>query len=207
MRPAGTLRSMEDRPPPLQPLMSCRRVGAGVRYAGCRPRQSVSDDRQHHRPRSPAGSGRKRGAQDQALGRSRGGLTTKIQMLADTFAHPLRFLITPGQPSDIAAAPDLLSRQTAGAVLADKDYDSNDLRERIAGMKAKAVIPSKRNRKLFIPHDASIYKHRKPNRTMLRPTQTFPPLRNPISPTRRTLQQGRSSRCCHDLPTLNVDRL
>jgi transposase len=41
----------------------------------------------------------------------------------------------------------------ADAVLADKAYDSNDLRDQIAEMEAQAVIPSKRNRKVFIPHD------------------------------------------------------
>ncbi|MFA7584777.1 MAG: IS5 family transposase [Novosphingobium sp.] len=81
-------------------------------------------------------------------------------MLTDTLGRPLRFCITPGQASDVTAAPDLLEGQTAKAVLADKADDSNDLRERIAGMKAKAVISSKRNRKFFIPHDIAIYKHR-----------------------------------------------
>ncbi len=45
-------------------------------------------------------------------------------------------------------------------MLADKAYDSNDLRDKIAAMRAKAVIPSKRNRKVCIPHDVDIYKHR-----------------------------------------------
>ena len=81
-------------------------------------------------------------------------------MLADTFGRPLRFHITPGQASDIASASDLLEGQQAGAVLADKAYDGNDLRNRIAGMNATAVIPSKRNRKVAIPHDTDIYRHR-----------------------------------------------
>jgi putative transposase len=80
-------------------------------------------------------------------------------MLCDTLGRPLRFLITPGQANDITAAPDLLKDQEAAAVLADKAYDSNDLRQRIADMKAEAVIPSKRNRKVAIPHDTDIYKH------------------------------------------------
>lgn len=87
-------------------------------------------------------------------------MTTKIHMLCDTLGRPLRFLITPGQASDITAAPELLDGQEAGAVLADKAYDSNDLRKRIADMKAEAVIPSKRNRKVAIPHNTEIYKHR-----------------------------------------------
>ena len=81
-------------------------------------------------------------------------------MLCDTLGRPLRFLITPGQANDITAAPDLLEGQEAGAVLADKAYDSNDLRQRIANMKAEVVIPSKRNRKAAIPHDAEVYRHR-----------------------------------------------
>jgi transposase len=81
-------------------------------------------------------------------------------MLADTFGRPLRFKITAGQTHDITTAADLLKGQKANAVLADKAYDSNDLRELIARMKAEAVIPSKQNRKVFIPHDKAAYKHR-----------------------------------------------
>ena len=53
---------------------------------------------------SPAGGDRKRGARDQ-LGRSRGGLTTKIHMLADALGRPLRFIVTAGQAGDITQAP------------------------------------------------------------------------------------------------------
>jgi putative transposase len=87
-------------------------------------------------------------------------VTSNIHMLADTFGRPLRFRITPGQASHITAAPDLLEGQQADAVLADKAYDSNDLREQIKAMGAEAVTPSKRNRKLFILHDVEAYKHR-----------------------------------------------
>ncbi len=81
-------------------------------------------------------------------------------MLADTFGPPLRFRITPGQASDITYAATLLEGQRAKAVLADKAYDSNALRDQIAIMNAEAVIPSKRNRKIPIPHNAGIYRHR-----------------------------------------------
>jgi putative transposase len=62
----------------------------------------------------------KGGARNQALRRARGGLTTKIHMLADTSGRPVRFAITPGYASDIASAPGLLEGQLAKAVLADK---------------------------------------------------------------------------------------
>lgn len=94
------------------------------------------------------------------MGRSRGGLTTKIHMLADTLGRPLRFIITAGQVGDITTAPALLDGLAADAVLADKAYDSNALRALIADIGAAAVIPSNRCRKLAIPHDTAIYKHR-----------------------------------------------
>ncbi|WP_158513418.1 transposase [Kozakia baliensis] len=54
----------------------------------------------------------------------------------------------------------MLEGQTAGAAIADKADDSNGFREQIAGMKAGAVMASKRNRKVFITHDRVLYKHR-----------------------------------------------
>jgi transposase len=54
-------------------------------------------------------------------------------MLADALARPLRFIVTAGQVGDITQAPALLEGQIGNAVLADKAYDSNALRETIAG--------------------------------------------------------------------------
>jgi transposase len=102
----------------------------------------------------------KRGAQDQALGRSRGGLTTKVHMLADTLGRPLRFILTAGQVGNVTVAPILLKGFHANAVLADKAYDSNAFRTAVADSGAEAEIPSNRTRKVAIPHDAAIYRHR-----------------------------------------------
>jgi transposase len=81
-------------------------------------------------------------------------------MLADTLGRPLRAILTAGQTGDITTAPALLDGLRADAVLADKAYDSNALRAIIAAMGATAVIPSNRTRKVAIPHDTAIYKHR-----------------------------------------------
>jgi transposase len=53
-------------------------------------------------------------------------------MVCDTLGRPLRFMLTAGQCHDSL---------TAKAVLADKAYDNNDLRQAIAEMEAEAVIP------------------------------------------------------------------
>lgn len=45
-------------------------------------------------------------------------------------------------------------------MLADKAYDRNALRDRTTAMGALAVIPSNRSRKVLIPHDAALYRHR-----------------------------------------------
>ncbi len=90
---------------------------------------------------SPAGSERKREAKDQALGRSRGGLTTKIHTLTDAKGRPLRFILT-GEAHDITTAPDLLAGLATGGGIADKAYDSNALRAIIATAGVLTVIPS-----------------------------------------------------------------
>nr|WP_156306807.1 IS5 family transposase [Novosphingobium sp. AAP1] len=111
------------------------------------------------RAHQQAASG-KGGRKNQALGRSRGGLTTKIHMLTDALGRPLRFIVTAGQVGDVTQAHALLEGQAGDAVLADKAYDSNALRTIIAGIGAEAVIPSNRTRKIAIPHDAIVYKQR-----------------------------------------------
>lgn len=68
--------------------------------------------------------------------------------------------MTAGQVGDITQAPALLKDQGSDAVLADKAYDGNALRETIAGMGAEALIPSNRSRKIIIPHDELAYIHR-----------------------------------------------
>ena len=137
-----------------------RGLGKGVLRVDQGSRQSVPDARHHPGPRPPAGGRRKRGAQNQALGRSRGGLTTKIHMICDSLGRPLRFMLTAGQRHDNLTAKALLDGFQAQAVLADRAYDNNDLRQAIAEMGAEAVIPSTRSRKRPIPHNVATYKNR-----------------------------------------------
>jgi transposase len=81
-------------------------------------------------------------------------------MVCDGQGRPLRFILTEGQRGDILMAPALLDGFEAKAVLADKAYDSNALRQIIADSGAEAVIPSNRSRKVLIPHDQAAYKDR-----------------------------------------------
>lgn len=94
------------------------------------------------------------------MGRSRGGLTTKIHTLTDAEGRPLRVILTDGEAHDVTTADDLLGGLPAGGVIADKAYDTNALREIIEQADTEVIIPSKRNRKVQIPQDAQAYKLR-----------------------------------------------
>ena len=102
----------------------------------------------------------KRGADAQGLGRSRGGLSTKIHAAGDALGNPVRLIGSPGQRNDIAFAQPLIEGFVADATLADKGYDADHLCETIAETGSQVVIPPKRNRSLKRPYDAELYKER-----------------------------------------------
>lgn len=58
----------------------------------------------------PAWDRRKRGTQNQAIGRSRGGLTTKILALVDALGNLVRFILLPGQRHDSIGVEPILHR-------------------------------------------------------------------------------------------------
>ncbi len=58
------------------------------------------------------------------MGRSRGGLTTKIHALVDADGLPIALKLTPGQAHDGRSAEDMLTSLDAGDILlADRAYD------------------------------------------------------------------------------------
>ena len=64
------------------------------------------------------------------MGRSRGGLTSKIHALVDTNGLPVRLALTPGEAHDNWPAGKLLSRLKSGSMLlADRRYDAYWIRE------------------------------------------------------------------------------
>ena len=77
------------------------RLGESFQGVGGRSRLRIPDHRLDHRAGAPACGRRKRGTQNQAIGRSRGGLTSKVHIAVDALGNPLRFILTPGQRHDI----------------------------------------------------------------------------------------------------------
>lgn len=125
-------------------------------------------------------------------------------MLADALGRPLRFIVTAGQASDITQAPALLEGQAGDAVLADKAYDSNALRSLIADMGAEVVIPSKRNRKVFIPTmpASTSTATRSSDASIASSTSASSQLATTAGPS---TSPDSSTSPQHDLATLNVD--
>lgn len=96
----------------------------------------------------------------QALGRSRGGFGTKIHAKVDALGMPLGFVLTGGEAHELTVAKELLETEDSDYLLADRAYDSNDLRDFLAERGIEAVIPGKKNRIIPIEHDRHIYKER-----------------------------------------------
>lgn len=92
-------------------------------------------------------AGKKKRAGDEALGRSRGGLTTKLHAAVDEAGRPHALLLGPGQQADCTRALELLDAVgPVRYVLADKGYDTNAIVEAVEKAGAEVVIPSKKNR-------------------------------------------------------------
>jgi transposase len=81
------------------------------------------------------------------MGRSRGGLTTKIHALVDANGLPIFLKLTPGQAHDGRSAPDMLGGLGEGQILlADRGYDSDALRKSLASQGAWGNIKPMPNR-------------------------------------------------------------
>ena len=85
---------------------------------------------------------KKNGTPDaQALGRSRGGFSTKIHVLVDGLGNPLRMRLTAGQCHDSPHAAVLLEGLTFERVIADRGYAGQPVIDVVLASGAEVVIP------------------------------------------------------------------
>ena len=150
--PLQSLRSL-GRQRRLGRFVSCARTGWRSTRAGA--------DRQFRRQGASLGCRRKRGEKNQAIGRSRGGRTTKIHALTDARCRPIAFMLTGGQIADCTAGEALIEKLPACDILhADKGYDSNAIREQVQARGAMPNIPPKINRKWKTCFSPLLYRNR-----------------------------------------------
>jgi transposase len=151
-RIARAVRTLEQRLEALRPSEQGRRVRGVLR----RPRRhefvgaSDPDVRLHRRARACVGRRRQRGQETQALGRSRGGFTTKIHAKSDASGDIIAFDLTGGEAADaphfetlIEIGPDVRPR----AAICDKGYASKANRAAARARGIAPVIPHKSNEK------------------------------------------------------------
>ncbi len=106
------------------------------------------------------GTGAQGGTHHQAIGRSRGGLTTKIVALVDALGNLARFVLLPGQRHDSVGIEPLISGVEFDALIADKAFDIDWIRADLNERGALAVIPPKADRARRISCDFAMYRWR-----------------------------------------------
>jgi transposase len=95
------------------------------------------------------------------MGRSRGGLTTKIHAMVDAEGLPIALKLTEGQAHDGRAAQDMLETLRPGDILlADRAYDSDATRQTVAERGAWANIKPMPNRKNVPAFSGFLYRYR-----------------------------------------------
>ena len=117
------------------------------------------------RAHQQAATGRKKEGPDQALGRSRGGLTTKIHLLCNELGKPIDFLLTGGQVADCTQALALLGARQPRFVVADKGYDADAIVQHVEASGAQPVIPPRGGYKKDCVNGFSLEKKERLRRT------------------------------------------
>lgn len=100
--------------------------------------------------------------ENKAIGRTRGGLNTKLHTMVDGLGNPVEFLLSAGNEHDCIHAIDLLEKvEISGSnVLADRAYGSQAIRAYISEREASYVIPPQSNISKPWPVDWHLYKER-----------------------------------------------
>lgn len=104
---------------------------------------------------------KKRGDEtEQALGRSRGGFSTKIHITVDGLGNPLRLSLTAGQRHDITQALVLVDGFDFQRLIADRGYASQEFVDWLTEHGIEIVIPSHQRAKTERDYDKWLYRER-----------------------------------------------
>jgi len=96
----------------------------------------------HQDASPPAG-----GQQNQAIGRTKGGLNTKVNAWVDGRGRAVSLSLAPGQHPDVCVAQTAARPQLRGTItVADKGYDSDGFREQLRRWGSRSCIPPRCNR-------------------------------------------------------------
>ncbi|MFB9982624.1 IS5 family transposase [Mesorhizobium newzealandense] len=136
------------------------KIFSALAAKGGRPDQLMIDAT-HLKAHRTAASLLKKGLFPRRIGRTKGGLNSKLHAVCDGQGRPLIMLLSEGQMSDYKGAALMLGTlPKAQSLLGDKGYDADWFRTALAERDITACIPSKTNRKVPIPHDKALYRQR-----------------------------------------------
>ncbi len=159
-------------------MAEIRRLGQDVcrvaNCAGCREQCRLGNP--FHRfhdgtSSSTRGWGKKSSAEQEALGRSRGGFSTKIHFRCEGTGKLITFLLTPGQDSDIRQAEELMEtgairrrsgqrRRRPKRLVADKGYTSQEFRAYLHKKNIRCTIARRSNERRRGSFEKSHYRKR-----------------------------------------------
>jgi len=108
-------------------------------------------------PYQGTSSRRRCGRRESRHGMHKRGLNSKIHLAVDANGMPVRILVTAGTVPDCTQAKTLIDGISAGWLLADKGYDSNEIIEKAISQDMNVVIPPKKNRKNQRDYDKYLY--------------------------------------------------
>ncbi|MDZ7894502.1 MAG: IS5 family transposase [Sphingobium sp.] len=103
----------------------------------------------------------KKGNPGRLIGRTKGGMNTKLHAVTDANGRPISFFMTAGQVSDYIGAAALLDElPKAQWLLADRGYDADWFRDALQEKGITPCIPGRKSRNKAVKHDKRRYKRR-----------------------------------------------
>ena len=85
-------------------------------------------------------------------------MSTEVQTATDALGNPVRLLFGPDQRHDVTRSHEMMDGFKPEAVIADKGYDVDHLRDAIRGMAAEIIIPSPSNRRTPYAYNKALYR-------------------------------------------------
>ena len=140
----------------------CVRAASEGRNSGGQSRRALAG--QHHCQGASGRDWRVEKNGPQSIGRSRGGLTTKIHMVAADERTPVIFSLSAGQAHDAPEGRKLLERlgpqRGSPSVVMDRAYEGDATRQLASGLGYSVVVPPRKSRKVAWEYDEELYKRR-----------------------------------------------
>ncbi|WP_298089721.1 IS5 family transposase [uncultured Sphingomonas sp.] len=137
------------------------RMMEGLAAKGAEPKTVMIDATYLKAHRTASSLRVKKGNLGRLIGRTKGGMNTKLHAVADANGRPLSFFMTAGQVSDYTGAAALLDDMPkAQWLLGDRGYDADWFRDAVQAKGIQPCIPGRRSRNEPIRYDKRRYRRR-----------------------------------------------